>query len=173
MGTTDRITTSNRIRILVVEDIKTDAELEIRELKRAGFRVEHRVVETEPAYRSSLSEFRPDIILSDFSMPEFDGMDALSIARQTCPDTPFILVSGTIGEEYAIRALHSGATDYVLKSNIARLPAAVERALEESADHATKRKMERELQESEAGLRRAQAMADLSHVVTGVDGRFE
>ena len=109
----------------------------MRELKRAGLRVQHRVVETEESFTAALEEFSPDIILSDFSMPGFDGMAALAIARESAPDTPFIFVSGTIGEEYAIRALKSGATDYVLKSNLVRLPAAVERAIAEARSAAS------------------------------------
>ena len=106
-------------------------------------------------------------------MPRFDGMSALAVAKEIDPDVPFIFVSGTLGEDYAIRALKNGATDYVLKTNLVRLPAAVERALKEAAEQAAKRRVERELQESEAGLRRAQLMAELAHVVTGPDGGFE
>jgi len=133
------------IRVLLTEDVAADAELEVRELKRAGLRVSHRVVETEASFTAALEEFSPDIILSDFSMPGFDGMAALAIARELRPDTPFIFVSGTIGEEYAIRALKSGATDYVLKSNLVRLPAAVERALAEAQQRRERRKIEAEL----------------------------
>jgi CheY-like chemotaxis protein len=104
------------IKILFVEDVRTDAELEVRELRRAGLKVEHRLVETEQAFLSALSEFPPDIILSDFSMPQFDGMAALALARTACPLVPFVFVSGTLGEEYAIRALQQGASDYVPKA---------------------------------------------------------
>ena len=120
---------SATIRVLLTEDVAADAELEVRELKRAGLRVAHRIADTEESFVAALREFDPDIILSDFAMPVFDGMAALAIARELRPETPFIFVSGTIGEEYAIRALRNGATDYVLKTNLVRLPAAVERAL--------------------------------------------
>ena len=140
------------LRILVIEDVPTDAELEVRELKRAGLRVVHRVVDTEDTYRDALRDFRPDVILSDFSMPHFDGMMAMALARELVPDVPFIFVSGTIGEEYAIRALKNGATDYVLKNNLVRLPAAVERALQESAQRAARLKTERELEETRSRL---------------------
>jgi diguanylate cyclase (GGDEF)-like protein/PAS domain S-box-containing protein len=130
------------VRILVVEDNPADAELEIRELKRAGLRVAHRTVQTEDAYREALREFRPELIISDFSMPHFDGMWALAVAREFVPDVPFIFVSGTIGEEYAIRALKDGATDYVLKTNLVRLPPAVERALREARDVSERRRVE-------------------------------
>ena len=132
------------LRILLVEDVPADAELEVRELKRAGLRVAHRLVETEEAFRSALKEFRPEIIISDFSMPHFDGMFALALAHELVPDVPFIFVSGTIGEEYAIRALKNGATDYVLKNNLVRLPAAVERALQDSEARVARRRAEQD-----------------------------
>jgi diguanylate cyclase (GGDEF)-like protein/PAS domain S-box-containing protein len=140
------------LRILLVEDVPTDAELAIRELKRAGLRVARRRVDTEEAFREALREFQPEIILSDFSMPHFDGMSALALARELVPDTPFIFVSGTIGEEYAIRALKNGATDYVLKNNLVRLPAAVERALQDKEVHAARRKAEQELEQTRSRL---------------------
>jgi len=136
------------IRLLLVEDVVTDAELAVRELRRAGMRVEERLADTEPEFRRALGEFAPQVILSDFAMPQFNGMDALAIARESAPDVPFIFVSGTIGEEYAIRALKNGATDYVLKTNLIRLPAAVERALQEARARAAKRETERVLAET-------------------------
>jgi len=161
------------IKLLLVEDNPADAELEVRELTRAGMRVELRLVDTEPGLRHELTEFEPQLILSDFSMPRFDGMSALAVVKELSPDVPFIFVSGTLGEDYAIRALKDGATDYVLKTNLVRLPAAVERALKDAAELEAKRKVERDLQESEAGLRRAQLMAELAHIVTGPTGAFE
>ena len=123
------------VRVLLTEDVAADAELEVRELRRAGLRVTPLVVETEETFVQALHDFAPDVILSDFSMPGFDGMAALALVREFAPDVPFVFVSGTIGEEYAIRALKSGATDYVLKTNLVRLPAAVERALAEAREH--------------------------------------
>src|SRR5260221_3242300 len=133
------------IRVLLTEDVSADAELEVREMKRAGLRVTHKIADTERTFTDALREFDPDIILSDFSMPHFDGMSALALARELRPQTPFIFVSGTIGEEYAIRALKNGATDYVLKTNLVRLPAAVERAIAEARERREKRRAETEL----------------------------
>jgi len=134
------------MRVLLAEDSPVDAELELRELRRAGLAVSHRTVDSEDAFVGALRDFLPDIILSDFSMPGFDGMQALALAREITPDTPFIFVSGTLGEDYAIRALKNGATDYVLKTNLVRLPAAVERALQEARERARRRRTEAELQ---------------------------
>jgi diguanylate cyclase (GGDEF)-like protein/PAS domain S-box-containing protein len=133
------------IRVLLTEDVAADAELEVRELKRAGLRLTHRIVDSEESFSRALREFSPDVILSDFSMPGFDGMAALALARELVPDVPFVFVSGTIGEEYAIRALKNGATDYVLKSNLLRLPATVERAIAEARARREKRRTEAEL----------------------------
>jgi PAS domain S-box-containing protein/diguanylate cyclase (GGDEF)-like protein len=107
-------------------------------------------VDGEKSFVDALHEFMPDVILSDFSMPGFDGTAALALAREICPDTPFIFVSGAIGEETAINALKSGATDYVLKSNLVRLPSAVERARAEAVARRERRRTDAQLRESES-----------------------
>jgi diguanylate cyclase (GGDEF)-like protein/PAS domain S-box-containing protein len=122
------------IRILFVEDSEVDLELSLRALRRDGFEVEWVNVETEADFRAGLLSHSPDIILSDFSMPLFDGIRALNLARQIAPAVPFVYLSGTIGEERAIQAIRSGATDYVLKDNILRLGTAIRRALVEAAE---------------------------------------
>jgi diguanylate cyclase (GGDEF)-like protein/PAS domain S-box-containing protein len=144
---------NGKFKILQVEDVSTEAELALRELKRAGIRCESRRVETRPDFQRELADFQPEIILSDFSMPHFDGMEALEIAARDYPDIPFIFVSGTLGEEYAVRALKNGATDYVLKTNLIRLPAAVERAIDEAQKRRERQQVERELRESEERFR--------------------
>ena len=128
------------LRILMVEDVPADAELAVREMKRAGLGVVARRVDREQDLRRELEEFRPVVILSDFNMPQFDGMAALAIARELAPEIPFIFVSGTLGEDYAIRALKNGAHDYVLKSNLVRLPPTVERAVAEAKARADRRR---------------------------------
>ena len=144
---------TERLRILLLEDVADDAELALLELRRSGLHADQRVVENEKSFVDALREFAPDVILSDFSMPGFDGMAALALVREICPDTPFIFVSGTIGEEFAVRALKSGATDYVMKTNLVRLPAAVERALREGKERAARRKTEGELEALRERLR--------------------
>jgi diguanylate cyclase (GGDEF)-like protein/PAS domain S-box-containing protein len=105
--------------------------------------------DTREGYLKALADFSPDLIASDFSMPNFDGMAALSLAKANRPDLPFIFVSGTIGEEAAIRALTHGASDYILKGNLKRLPAAVTRVLREAGDHLIRRDAERALAEAD------------------------
>src|SRR5437762_9725038 len=120
------------LKILMVEDVAQDAEIALRELSRAGLEFEYRRVETEEELKRECVDFAPDIILSDFAMPQFDGLSALRVVRGMRPDLPFIFVSGTIGEETAIESLRGGATDYVLKTNLSRLPSAVRRAVKEA-----------------------------------------
>ncbi|MGH7058419.1 MAG: response regulator, partial [Acetobacteraceae bacterium] len=117
------------LRLLILEDNAAEAELAIRALEKAGLECAWRRVESETEFRAGLRELRPDLVLSDFSLPRFDGMSALVIAAAEAPDTPFIFVSGTIGEERAIEALKHGAIDYVLKDNLGRLAPAATRAL--------------------------------------------
>src|SRR6202051_254071 len=110
----------DEIKVLLVEDRTDDAELLLAEMRRRGLPVVSLRVEGEPAYTHALRHFAPRLILSDYTLPDFDGPLALRIARRERPDTPFIFVSGTIGEERAIDALQQGAVDYVLKDSRAR-----------------------------------------------------
>jgi diguanylate cyclase (GGDEF)-like protein len=126
-------TTGRQLRVLLIEDSESDAEMAIWRLKQAGYVCTFKRVVTEAEMRTELHTGLPDLILSDFSLPQFDGMSALAIARVEAPGVPFIFLSGTIGEERAIEALRCGAIDYVLKSNPKRLGPAVKRALAEAA----------------------------------------
>jgi diguanylate cyclase (GGDEF)-like protein len=143
-----------KLQLVVVEDNVIDAELVARHLAKAGLDVVMHRVQTESELVSALHEKRPDLILSDFSLPQFSGLRALDVARANAPETPFIYVSGTIGEERAIDALRRGATDYVLKTNLSRLSSAVERALREAALKADQRKSEQQRREQEVRLQR-------------------
>lgn len=120
-----------RLKVLFVEDSEVDVELALLAL-RDELDVEHRRVEEEAHMRRALVEFEPDVILSDYSMPKFNGMDALKLAAESRPDVPFIFISGTIGEERAIQSVQNGAIDYILKSNLKRLGVAVQRALDDA-----------------------------------------
>jgi len=132
------------VKVLFVEDSEEDVELALRSLQRDGVETSWRRVQSEDRMREALGDLKPDAILSDFSMPGFDGLRALRVAREMTPDIPFIFVSGTIGEERAIEAIRAGATDYVLKNNMRRLGTAVKRALTEAEDRQRVREAEEE-----------------------------
>jgi len=145
---------SSELSILIVEDQALDAELLEHELRRIGLEFNSLRVYTRGAMETAVREFRPDLILSDFSMPtDLDGFSALAIAREHTPDVPFIFVSGTIGEDRAVDAVKSGATDYVLKDKLERLGPVVTRALQEASDRRAVRKTESALRESESRFR--------------------
>jgi PAS domain S-box-containing protein len=141
------------LRILMVEDSPADAELLVRELRGLGRPFEHRRVAFAEALRDALREFEPHIVLSDYSMPGFGGPDALEIVLAHAKDTPFVYVSGTLGEERAIEALQRGAWDYVLKENLRRLPAAVDRALRTARERRERAEAEQALAHSEERFR--------------------
>jgi diguanylate cyclase (GGDEF)-like protein len=143
-----------KLQFVVVEDSVTDAELLARHLAKAGLDVVLHRVQTEKDFVSALQNIRPDLILSDFSLPQFGGLRALELAVLHAPEIPFIYVSGTIGEERAIDALRRGATDYVLKTNLSRLSSAVDRALRETSLKADQRRLEQQRREQEVRLQR-------------------
>ncbi|MCD6019586.1 MAG: DNA-binding transcriptional regulator BaeR [Bacteroidetes bacterium] len=120
-----------KTRILVVEHDLNDIELLFYELGKSGINYETRVVHTEINYRKALTKFCPDIILSDFSLPSFDGFTAFKIKQIVSPSTPFIFVSGTIGEENAIELIKNGVTDYALKDKMYTLNLKIIRALKD------------------------------------------
>ena len=117
------------LRVLILEDVELDAELTEYELRREGLNFISRIVETENEFIIGLEEFQPDLILADHSLPTFDGISALKIARQKSPRIPFIFVSGKIGDENAVDMLKMGAKDYVFKNNLKKLVPAIQRAL--------------------------------------------
>jgi signal transduction histidine kinase len=145
------------IRILIVEDCASDAELAAREIRRAGLAIETRVVETPEAFLAGLSEFRPDLILSDYRLPRFDGMAALRLAQAHAPDTPLLISTGSMNEEIAVSCMKAGAWDYVLKENLTRLGLAVRAALVRKHDLVEKTRAERSLAQSERRFRELSA----------------
>jgi signal transduction histidine kinase len=120
-----------RLRILLIEDAPSDAEIEIAELRRGGFDVAADVVETRNQVRDCLEKNKYDIILADYSLPNFRGMDTLDILREKNLNTPLILVTGALNSETAVECVKQGAMDYILKDHLARLTIAVRRALED------------------------------------------
>jgi len=122
-------TMSGELRILLLEDVSADAELAQNELRKAGIAFVARCVATEQGFLEELDGFRPDIILADYLLPNFDGMTALQLARARAPLTPVIIITGSINEETAVRCMKGGAADYVLKEHLIALPTAVKGAL--------------------------------------------
>jgi len=117
------------LRILSLEDSELDAELILRELRLGGIEFMSRRVQTRGDFEREIAGFQPDLILSDYRLPGFDGAQALAIAMERCPNVPCIIISGAVGEETAVELLKNGATDFVLKDRLARLVPAVHRAL--------------------------------------------
>ena len=141
------------IHILMLEDDSADAELTKFALRKGGLSFSLVRVESRQEYVHQLEHDPPELILSDYSLPGFNGQDALEIALARCPETPFIFVTGTMGEEVAIETLKSGATDYVLKTRLSRLMPAVARALREAEQRTQHRRAEEQLRESHEQLR--------------------
>lgn len=140
-------------KILILEDVLLDAELMERELKKEGLNFESLIVDSREDYIKGLEEFKPDLILADHSLPQFDGLSALKIKKEIFPNTPFLFVSGKIGEEFAVEMLKEGATDYVLKNNLLKLGPAVKRALKEAEEYKAHQIAETSLLESEEKYR--------------------
>jgi signal transduction histidine kinase len=137
------------LQILHLEDDPADAFFVEQALNHEGIRASIRRVWTREAFLGALAEGRFDLILSDNSMPGFDALSALSLLRERDDETPFVIVSGTIGEERAVETLRSGATDFVLKDRIKRLGAAVQRALTEAESRRHRRSLESQLQQAQ------------------------
>src|SRR3954468_1112391 len=137
-------------RLLMLDDSADDLTLIERELRRGGIDFVARQVHTKEEFSEALRQFSPDLILADYVLPGLNGLQALKIALQICPQAPVILVSGLLGEERAIEALKSGATDYILKDRLARLTPAVRRALDEVQQRQKRMQAEAAVRESEA-----------------------
>jgi signal transduction histidine kinase len=152
------------LRVLLVEDNPEDAKMVLRELKHAGFEPISQRVDTEVAFLDSLHSDL-DFILSDYAMPEFSGLRALELLKKSGLEIPFVLISGTIGEDIAVEAIKLGAADYLLKDRLARLGPAVRRALQEVEERKQRRQIERQFIE-------AQKMEVVGHLAGGVAHDF-
>jgi len=157
------------LRALLVEDSANDAELLLCELRQSGFAVTHQRVDTAVALKEALRSQAWDIVLSDWTMPGFNGLEALAIIRASGLDWPVILVSGTIGEDTAVNAMRAGANDCLLKSQLARLGPVVERELRETA----RRLAHRAAEEQVRLLSHAVLQAPVSIIITDTAGRIE
>jgi PAS domain S-box-containing protein len=138
------------LRVLVIEDTTADAELNLHELQRAGFQCRAHIAGTRAEILDHLRRFHYDIVLADYWFRGCTGMDALSLVRQSIREIPFILVTGTLGEEVAVECIRQGVTDYVLKDNLSRLPMVVARALKEKTLHDARTFMVEALRQSES-----------------------
>jgi PAS domain S-box-containing protein len=161
------------LRVLILEDNPADAELIERQLRRAKIAFICLIVEGKRAFSKALADFQPQVILSDFKLPRFDGLTALAIARLQAPDTPFIFVSGSIGEEMAIETLSLGAADYVFKDNLARLGPAVKRVIEEVRLKLAKKQTDEELHRHVDELRLLAEAADRFVHINNLDEIFD
>ena len=146
--------TKKDLRILHLEDVPEDAELVERQLRdaRFPFLVQHAANRAE--FVRALEEFHPDVILADYSLPDFDGLAAIQLARKMDPDLPIIVVTGVLGDEAAVSLIKAGANDYVIKDRLARLGSAVERAVEEAEQSRARRRAEAEILTLNAELER-------------------
>jgi signal transduction histidine kinase len=144
---------NDNLRILILEDVAADTQLMEDELNNSGITFISKRVATKKDYLDELNNFSPDLILSDYNLPQYSGTAALAEAKSRCPDIPFILVTGALGEERAIDILTHGANDYVMKSGLQRLAPAVHRALGEAAEIAARKKAEAELRKLRDNLR--------------------
>ncbi|MDR5750503.1 MULTISPECIES: response regulator [unclassified Caballeronia] len=161
------------LHLLLVEDNALDAELTLAQLERADYAVEAQIVYDEVNFVAQLESTRFDVILADFVMPTFSGIEALTLAMERAPDTPFIFVSGLLGEEHAVEMLKRGATDYVLKQRLQRLPAVVRRAMREAAERQQRIAVERVLRETETHFRLlVDALKDYAVITLDPEGRI-
>ncbi len=143
----------NALRILNLEDNPLDTELMHATLSEGGVECQLTQVQTRADFAAALESGDFDLVLADYSLPSFDGLSALKAAQEVLSEVPFILVSGTLGEERAIEALKSGATDYVLKQRLERLVPAVRRAVREAEERTERMRAEEALRESEERFR--------------------
>ncbi len=159
--------------ILIVEDLATDAELAEREINKALNSCVFQRVETREDYLAALADFQPDLIVSDYQMPRFDGLTALQLALERVPLTPLIILTGAMNEDTAVECMKAGATDYVIKEHIKRLGSAVIHALEEKQVRRERRRAEEALRESEKRYRTLAEAANEAIFIIGADDVYQ
>jgi DNA-binding NtrC family response regulator len=155
------------LKVLIVEDSEDDALLIMRELKRGGYCPVYERVDTAEAMHAALDKADWNVIISDYVMPCFNGLEALKLLQKTGTDLPFILVSGTIGEATAVEAMKAGAHDYIMKGNLSRLVEAVKRELKEAKMRAERKSMDTELK------KRVKELEDFYDIAIGRELRMK
>jgi PAS domain S-box-containing protein len=155
------------LRAIVVEDSEIDLLVLLSRLKAAGYDVHHRWVDSLDALRAALPAEPWDVIISDYVLSDFDGLDVLNVVRESAPDLPFIVVSGAIGDDVAVAAMRAGAQDYLRKPNLHRLPAIIDRELQNSAERRVQLAAHAQLRESE--LRLHSILATLEDIIWSID----
>lgn len=157
-----------QLRVLFVEDVEADALLVERELKKAGWDVASRRVDTEEGLRAALAPDAWDVVVCDWSMPSFDAPAALRVVQSTGIDVPFVIVSGQVGEESAVTAMKAGAHDYVMKGDLRRLAPAVERELREAVERRRRRDSEAALRDAETLITAQERLATIGTLAAGI-----
>jgi signal transduction histidine kinase len=142
------------LKILILEDVEDDVEMIKRTLRKAGLEFEARKEDTREGFLHALQDYHADVILSDHSLPQFDSVEALALSKKHAGQVPFILVTGAVSEEFAVTCLKQGADDYVLKSNLARLPNAIRNALKQRESEDAKVRAAQALQSQNAELKK-------------------
>jgi two-component system cell cycle sensor histidine kinase/response regulator CckA len=160
------------LRVLIVEDSEDDALLAVRALERGGYKPAWERVQDAQAMREALRRTHWDLVLSDWSMPQFSALAALALLKESGVDVPFIITSGTIGEETAVQAMHAGASDFLLKGNLTRMIPAVERELREHKRREVHRQTDEALQRSEDRFSKLAASGIMGVVVADVSGKI-
>src|SRR6266850_5673115 len=145
------------LRVLHVEDSERDAALLTRHLSRAGYELISERVERPEVMRAALEAKACDVILCDYSMPHFNALSALALVKEMKVDLPFIIISGTVGEEAAVEAMRAGAHDYLMKDNLVRLVPTIEREMHEAENRRARLKAEERLRETHQRLQQAVA----------------
>jgi two-component system, NarL family, sensor histidine kinase UhpB len=162
--------TVQSIKLLILEHDENDLELLLYELKKGALDFVPKIVETKDQFRAALTEFAPDIILSDYSLPGFDGVSAFHIKQEISPEVPFIIVSGTIGEENAVELIKNGVTDYAIKDKLFTVIPKIKRAIKESNERREKKIAEEKLRKSERQLTEAQKISKIGSWEIGEKG---